>query len=442
MDLRVFLKLDGSGFQQGLTKATQSVSQAAKTLTKNFAGLFTVGAVSMMGKEVMQLASQYTRLSLQTGLSTDKVQELAFAAKMSDSDVSTLARTYGRLSKKISEARAGSIDAVNALNRVGVSTQNIESLSPDAAFKQIAAGMADIGDETERSAALMAIFDRNAEELKPLLKELGQGMEQYRNQVKLTREEIETLDKAGDKYAAMWENVKVSSGKTASALEQVHLGLAEYIDALLAYAGAVVSLDKNTTLSERVRGAESMYSEHVRQVEIRKGNGEFVIREGDMGRGGKEPFVNPPKSQTVDLWSDENKALAIQEQIQEEIYNRELDSLSVAGKKKKITEEIARLQRLVYEERFQGNESKAAGFELDIERSRTALKKLGLTTTETGNTPAANNDSLLAVGNFLGARGDISGIAQETNKILREHTSQLKLIAQNTNRTTTDLGIP
>lgn len=120
-----------------------------------------------------------------TGLSTEAMSELGFAAEQSGTNVEGLEKGLRAMQKNVTDAAAGTGEAADALKLLGLSANTLLSLSPEEMFMAIAAEIGKIEDPTRRAAAAMDIFGaRIGTGLLPLMAEGEAGIAALRKQAR------------------------------------------------------------------------------------------------------------------------------------------------------------------------------------------------------------------------------------------------------------------
>lgn len=137
-------------------------------------GTAMVGAGSAMVDATVStsgLADELLTLSSTTGLSTDALQELNYAAELIDVDANTVTGSMTKLLKQMSSAAGGSSSAASKFQELGISIQNTDGSlrSSEDVFWDAIDALGKIPNEAERDAAAMELFGRSARELNPLI---------------------------------------------------------------------------------------------------------------------------------------------------------------------------------------------------------------------------------------------------------------------------------
>ncbi len=149
-------------------------------------------------------ADDMLTLSAQTGISTDTLQELKYAAEFVDVPLETMTGSMAKMVRTMASAQSGSKEASNAFRELHVSiTNNGKLKDSEQMFYELIDALGKIKNETERDALAMQIFGKSAQELNPLieagsgrLKELGE--EARKLGIVLSSENIEQLGELKD----------------------------------------------------------------------------------------------------------------------------------------------------------------------------------------------------------------------------------------------------
>jgi hypothetical protein len=191
-DVRVRLSAEG---QAEVIAAFQKISSAAKQtgkeagvsmaeLNKQFAG---VGRSLLGGLGLVLVAEKFreffkttlagaetmTRLSKQTGLSTDAIQALGRAARETGVSQDSVNSAITRFTAAVGRAEIGSKQSKTAIADLGISMKSLTSLSPDDRLLAVARGLAGIVDPSRRARDEMALFGRGGVEMDQALIKLG-----------------------------------------------------------------------------------------------------------------------------------------------------------------------------------------------------------------------------------------------------------------------------
>ena len=133
------------------------------------AGGAVVAPLIAMSQQFASVGDQVNKMAARTGIATDVLSELGFAAEQSGSDLATVEKGVARMQRSLLDAARGSKTAVDALADLGLSAESLEGLSPEQQFKTIGAAIAKVEDPSRRAALAMQLFGKSGQKLLPLL---------------------------------------------------------------------------------------------------------------------------------------------------------------------------------------------------------------------------------------------------------------------------------
>ena len=127
-------------------------------------GALAVRALSRFVTKAVDAADSIAKTSRAIGITSDKLQELRFAADISGISMATLDSAMLGFSKRVGEARAGTGTLFTILNKTDEALlANVQSAgSVDEAFDLITQAANAMGNEMDKSALLSAAFGRTA----------------------------------------------------------------------------------------------------------------------------------------------------------------------------------------------------------------------------------------------------------------------------------------
>lgn len=195
-----------------------------------------LGALTIAVKKLVDITSEFQKfgsqmidLSTKTQISTDALQEFAFAGEQVGVGIDTISNAVLKLGAR---AAQGLPDTVKGLNQLGLSVDEIVAMRPEDAFNTVAEAIGQIPNPAEQAAAAMRIFGKQGLEVLPLI----------RSDLRATGEELhrlggvidEDLLKAGDRLDDNLVKIGASSkGLRAIIAEQTVPAMADLTDTLL-----------------------------------------------------------------------------------------------------------------------------------------------------------------------------------------------------------------
>ena len=172
-----FKKADGL-----IQKNKEKFKAAGKAIA--IAGTAIVGTIGLMVKGYVKAGDEVHKMSLRTGMSTEALSELKYAAEISGSSLGSLEKGVKKMAKSLTDADAGLMTYIRSFDRIGLSVQDLMALSPEDQFMKIAKGIAELESPTLRAATAQEIFGRAGTELLPLFAEGASGMEDLRQKAR------------------------------------------------------------------------------------------------------------------------------------------------------------------------------------------------------------------------------------------------------------------
>lgn len=139
-------------------------------------------AMISMTKESAAFADNIITLSMQTGQSTQQLQEFAYASELIDVSVDTLQGSLTKLTNNMQDTMNGTGNAKASFDKLGVSVINAVDGSMRSAndvFYETIDALGQVKNETERDAMSMDIFGRSAQDLNPLIIQGSQTLKAY-----------------------------------------------------------------------------------------------------------------------------------------------------------------------------------------------------------------------------------------------------------------------
>ena len=172
-----------------LNRTLGRVKQFGRELTTAGRGLLGVGAA--LGAPIVAAARNFAKvgdtldkMSQRTGVSTNALSELGFAAEQSGSDLETLEKGVRSMQRNVTDLGRGLSTQVSAFGRLGLAYADLENLSPEQQFEVVADRISLLQNETIRAATAMQVFGRSGQQLLPLLNSGAQGIEALRRQAR------------------------------------------------------------------------------------------------------------------------------------------------------------------------------------------------------------------------------------------------------------------
>ena len=138
-------------------------------------------AMISMTKESASFADNIITLSMQTGQTTDQLQEFSYATELIDVSVDTLQGSLRKLTNNMQDTMNGTGNAKASFEALGVSVTNADGSmrSANDVFYETIDALGKVKNETERDAMSMDIFGRSAQDLNPLIIQGSKTLKAY-----------------------------------------------------------------------------------------------------------------------------------------------------------------------------------------------------------------------------------------------------------------------
>lgn len=138
-------------------------------------------AMISMTKESASFADNIITLSMQTGQSTQQLQEFSYATELIDVSVDTLQGSLRKLTNNMQDTMNGTGNAKASFEALGVSVTNADGSmrSANDVFYETIDALGKVKNETERDAISMDIFGRSAQDLNPLIIQGSKTLKAY-----------------------------------------------------------------------------------------------------------------------------------------------------------------------------------------------------------------------------------------------------------------------
>lgn len=183
-DLSARLTLDSTDYKNGLSDAQGEASSfssklggilatGGKVAGVAIAGVTTavVGATTAMAKGISETASYGDTIDKQSqklGLSTQAYQKWDYVLNLAGTSMQNMGTGLKTLTNKIDDAKNGSADAQAMFSKLGISMDDLATMSREDVFSATIAGFQGMADSTERASLANDLFGKSGQELTPL----------------------------------------------------------------------------------------------------------------------------------------------------------------------------------------------------------------------------------------------------------------------------------
>lgn len=205
----------GIKLPEGMQKSMNSMGSLNASSVK-IAGGFAAQAIAIakaekalvsMTKESAAFADNIITLSMQTGQTTEQLQEFSYATELIDVSVDTLQGSLTKLTNNMQDTINGTGNAKESFEALGISVTDADGnmRSANDVFYETIDALGGVKNETERDAMAMDIFGRSAQDLNPLIIQGSDTLKAYAQEAHnvgyvLNNEELSALGAVDDAY--------------------------------------------------------------------------------------------------------------------------------------------------------------------------------------------------------------------------------------------------
>lgn len=170
-----------TGIENRFKKLTSDIGMQGRMLSKTLtAPIIAIGG-ALFGATVKasNFADEIDKMSIRSGVSRQRLQELRFVTDQVGVEFGAVEQAADGLRRRLLQIEEGSGRSAEVFGRLGVSIRGADGQmrSMDELMPDVIASLAQIENETERSALAMEVFGRSASGLAPLLAQGEAGIE-------------------------------------------------------------------------------------------------------------------------------------------------------------------------------------------------------------------------------------------------------------------------
>lgn len=170
-DITARFRLDISGIDAALTRVAAATLAAQGAFAAANAALAPLQGAFSAIKDSLDLGGRLSDVSAQTGITVSDLVVLRQAFANAGLGADAVGPAINRLQRALGGINEDGEPTNAALERLGVSMRELQSLSPAEQFNEVSKALAAITDPTERNAIAMGIFGRSGAALMALFKD-------------------------------------------------------------------------------------------------------------------------------------------------------------------------------------------------------------------------------------------------------------------------------
>lgn len=192
------------------------------------------GSLLKMGYDAAQNADELNTLSKQTGISTDELQKMQYAADLVDVSVEDITGALRKLKGKIDPSN-------ESLKALGVSVTNSRGQLRDATdvFYDSLTALSQIQNETLRDQVAMDLFGKSADSLAGIIDDGGKALRDYGQQAEnlgliLDNDTLDSLNETNDAIDQMKAQISATMAVVGAKVVPVLMPIVEAAGELIA----------------------------------------------------------------------------------------------------------------------------------------------------------------------------------------------------------------
>ena len=146
----------------GMAAVTASATALSAALGKNI-------------KETTEYGDQVDKMSQRVGLSAEAYQKWDYVLNIAGTEMSNMRIGLKTMTNQLEKAKNGGKDAQENFKKLGVSMEELKTLTREQAFEKVIKGFQGMEDSTSRAALANKIFGRSGQELTPLFNQSAES---------------------------------------------------------------------------------------------------------------------------------------------------------------------------------------------------------------------------------------------------------------------------
>lgn len=221
-DLSVDLRLASAKFEQGVGRVNRrmdGMQRQAEKASRVFQGLLAIGGGAAFGgiiKGSIDTANRLNDLQDRLGVTVEQMSRLEFMTKRTGVPVTALTTGVQRMTRRISEAARGTGEAVDAIKELGLSAEDLNQLSPDQQFYELADALDAIPNQSDKVRLAMKLLDSEGVALLQTMKGGSAAM----------RELAEESDRTGNTISSSFAEQATQANAAITRMQGAASGLA------------------------------------------------------------------------------------------------------------------------------------------------------------------------------------------------------------------------
>lgn len=205
--------------------------------------------LTAMASKTAESADEVDKMSQKLGLSREAYQEWDYVLSQSGVDINSMQSGLKTLTNKIDDAKNGSKSAQEMFSKLGISMDDLNSMSREDIFNTVVSSMQGMGDTAERAALANDLLGKSGQNLTPLFNSTAESTENLKNKAHELGMVMsdETVD-SGVKFTDTVDTLKRSAGGLLNSLGGALLPIIQKVcDALVDYMPQIKQMIEQLT---------------------------------------------------------------------------------------------------------------------------------------------------------------------------------------------------
>ena len=270
--LRITADDDTKGAWAAATRTAKAgagkIGNEIKGIFSGFAAGISINGLQKLVTDALEYGDAIGKAATKSGLGTNAISELAFAAKGADIELEDLSRALSKLQVSVSKAADGNKGLRDSFAELGAGSERFRRAAADKQFEALADAISRVPDEADKLRLAVEVLGPSGAKLLPLFSDGAEGIRKLREEfvrlgLSLDEDDQQKLEAAGDALEEM---------KGAAA------GLGRVLGITLAPAikGAADDLKNLIGVTKEATGEIGRLYEKIQKNEKAKGAFEFL----------------------------------------------------------------------------------------------------------------------------------------------------------------------
>ena len=216
------LSTDSSKYDSGIKSAKDKAAGLASGFKKTGVALTAIGLpFLLLTKRAIDAADEFAKMSQKVGVSVEVLSGLSFAANLAGTNIATVERGLGLLSRNLDDYSTGVGEAKESFKFLGISAVDLQGnlRSTDEVLFEMADRFKEMPDGTKKTALAMDILGKSGKDLIPLLNQGSDGLREMLDEADSLGQVLSTeTAQSAEAFNDSLERLKTSLGGVLNAI--------------------------------------------------------------------------------------------------------------------------------------------------------------------------------------------------------------------------------